>query len=121
MQENHITKIEYSDGTKRWFNENAELHREDGPAVAHSDGTKYWHINGDLHRENGPAIEYPDGTKIWYYKNKLHREDGPAVEYPNGIKMWYIDDKKLTEKEFQKYQKEQQLKKSLSTKKIKIF
>ena len=62
------------------------------------------------------------GNKSWYNENgELHREDGPALEYSNGTKEWWIKGVRLTEEEFQKYQKEQQLKKSLSTKNIKIF
>ena len=35
-----------SNGTKHWYNENGELHREDGPAVEWGDGSKEWYING---------------------------------------------------------------------------
>tara|TARA_R110000772_G_scaffold26173_3_gene67703 strand:- start:567 stop:878 length:312 start_codon:yes stop_codon:yes gene_type:complete len=66
------------------------LHREDGPAVEHANGSKFWYIDGKRHRENGPAVEYDD-YKAWYINNKLHREDGPAVEYANGDKYWYIN------------------------------
>lgn len=70
------------DCTTRWYNEDNELHREDGPAVEHSDRHKYWYLNG-----------------------KRHREDGPAVEYTDGYKSWYINDKQLTEEEFKKRNK----------------
>ena len=33
-------------GTKCWYNEQGQRHREDGPAIEWADGTKYWHING---------------------------------------------------------------------------
>jgi hypothetical protein len=29
-----------------WTNSKGEYHREDGPAVEHSDGRKFWYING---------------------------------------------------------------------------
>jgi hypothetical protein len=64
-------------GTTRWYNEKNEHHREDGPAIEHSNGEKHWYLN-----------------------DKLHREDGPAVEYPDGSKYWYLNDKQLTKKEF---------------------
>ena len=52
-------------------------------------GTKRWLLpNGKLHREDGPAVEYTDGTKCWCRNGKRHREDGPAVEYANGYKEW---------------------------------
>lgn len=27
------------------------------------DGSKYWYVHGKLHREDGPAIEWTNGTK----------------------------------------------------------
>jgi hypothetical protein len=36
---------EYSSGDKYYFR-NGGFHREDGPAVSHSDGTKDWYLNG---------------------------------------------------------------------------
>jgi hypothetical protein len=40
-------------------------HREDGPAIEYSDGSKEWLINGNHHREDGPAIEWYDGEAEW--------------------------------------------------------
>ena len=34
------------DGDIFWRNEVGERHREDGPAVEYSDGTKFWYLNG---------------------------------------------------------------------------
>ena len=72
-------------------------HREDGPAIERSDGTKIWFFNGVMHRENGPAGEYPDGYKTWYIKGKRHRLDGPAVvwncSHPNE---WWVDGVRLS-------------------------
>jgi len=36
---------------KSWHNENGQLHREDGPAVEHSDGTKEWYLNDKKYTE----------------------------------------------------------------------
>jgi hypothetical protein len=64
-------------------------------------GIKCWYNEQDqLHREDGPAIEYASGDKYWYRNGKLHREDGPAMECANGTKYWYINDNELTEAEF---------------------
>ena len=49
-------------------------HREDGPAVEYSNGTKYWYLNGKLHRVDGPAIEFFDGTKVWHLNGKEYSE-----------------------------------------------
>ena len=35
-----------SDGTKRWFLK-GKLHREDGPAVERSNGSKFWYLHGE--------------------------------------------------------------------------
>jgi hypothetical protein len=80
--------IEVSDGTKHWYR-NGQRHREDGPAIELSDGHKEWHQNGQFHREDGPAREWSDGSKDWYRNGQLHREDGPAIEYSDGRKEWY--------------------------------
>jgi hypothetical protein len=81
-------------GTKKWVNNNGELHREDGPAVELWDGSKAWYINGKRHRIDGPALEDIDGYKAWYINGNLHREDGPAVELNNGTKYWFLNGKK---------------------------
>ena len=45
---------------------------------------------GELHRLDGPAITHPDGTEKWYWQGRVHRNDGPAIMYPNGkIEWWY--------------------------------
>jgi hypothetical protein len=31
-----------------------------------ANGTRYWYLKGVLHREDGPAVEYSDGTKCWF-------------------------------------------------------
>jgi hypothetical protein len=56
------------------YYKNNKFHREDGPAVEFSNGSRYWYINGIRHRDDGPAIELSDGYKeYWlngeYYKN----------------------------------------------------
>lgn len=66
-------------------------HREDGPALEYTDGTKYWYLNGVITREDGPAIEYVDGRRDWYLKGKLHRLDGPAIVMPNGDFYYYVN------------------------------
>jgi hypothetical protein len=81
-------------GTKRWYNENRLLHRDNGlPAIEHADGTKRWIINGQNHRDNDlPAIEYADGGKWWFVNGKLHRgNDLPAIIQEDGTKSWYVN------------------------------
>jgi hypothetical protein len=58
--------------------------------ITNSQGTKFWYQNDQRHRTNGPAVEHNNGDKFWYQNDQLHRIDGPAVEYASGAKSWYI-------------------------------
>ena len=60
----------------------------------------YLNSAGELHRTNGPAVEHADGTKLWYHNGQCHRTDGPAIEFVDGTKEWYINGEELTEAEF---------------------
>ena len=63
-------------------------------------GTRRYYDNaGVLHRTNGPAVEHADGSKVWYQNDQLHRTDGPAIEHADGNK-WYLNGIDLTEAEF---------------------
>ena len=91
-------------GTKHYY-KNKEMtifHREDGPALEYTDGTKAWYLNGKLHREDGPALDHTSGSKFWYLNGKLHREDGAAIEYADGGKAWWLNGARYTEEEFNK-------------------
>jgi hypothetical protein len=83
----HILK----DGTIEFMLDDGKLHRTDGPAVIHSDGTREWYQNGVLHRTDGPAIESPDGIYKWFKNGKNHRTDGPAIIYVNNLIEYWID------------------------------
>ena len=86
-------------GDKFWRNKEGKLHRTDGPAVEHRNGTKEWYKMGKLHRIDGPAIEYPNGDKFWYQNGKRHRIDGPAVECSDGDRSWFYNNGKFHAKE----------------------
>jgi len=90
---------EYANGTKSWFL-NGQYHREDGPAIERADGAKFWFLNGKRHHEDGPSAEYANGTKEWWLNDQLHREDGPAIEDADGTKEWWLNGERLTEEEF---------------------
>ena len=69
--------------------------------MATENGTRIYHNSaGQVHREEGPAVEWTDGTKMWRYNDMLHRTDGPAVEYTNGTKFWFLYDAQYTESEY---------------------
>ena len=63
-------------------------------------------VSKPLHREDGPAIEYTDGTRNWIVDNKLHRIDGPAIVYANGDKQWFVDNNHYLQEGFNKLIKE---------------
>ena len=48
-----------------------------------------------LHRDNGPAIEWTDGSKRWYKEGRRHRLDGPACENNDGHKEYWIEGKHI--------------------------
>ena len=33
-----------------------------------------WYLNGKLHREDGPAVEYSNGSKRWYLNDQQYTE-----------------------------------------------
>lgn len=33
------------EGTKRWYNEQGQLHNEHGPAIEYANGSKSWYLN----------------------------------------------------------------------------
>ena len=81
-------------GNKYYYKDKAKtiLHREDGPAIEYTNGSKAWFVNGVPHRMDGPAYEYANGTREWYVNGRLHRLDGPAIEWASGDKEWYVND-----------------------------
>ena len=93
-----VNKLE----TKKYYNAEGKLHREDGPAREYADGSKSWYLNGKRHREDGPAVECVNGDKFWYLNDKRHRKDGPAVEWSNGNEEWYLNDEEVTEETVRK-------------------
>jgi len=82
------------DGSKFWYNDQGQLHRQDGPAIEWLDGGTTWYQDGEIHRIDGPACEAENGDQWWYQHGKCHREDGPAIiNYIINRKMWYYHGK----------------------------
>jgi len=94
-----------SNGTTRWYNEDGQYHREDGPAVEWADGTKKWYLNGQLHREDGPVVEWANGDKFWYlngqylteeeFNNTKQQGTDPITEWLKEIKNDFIPQVKV--------------------------
>ena len=93
--ENYTEKVVNHYGDVFYFNAKGKLHRLDGPAVEYSYGTKEWWNNNSLHRDDGPAVEFSNGKKVWWVCNNLHRLDGPALLFLD-IQHWYIKHKEYT-------------------------
>ncbi|MDP2696414.1 MAG: hypothetical protein Q8O87_04190 [bacterium] len=99
--------IEYADGTKSWYiNDNSlteeefNLQMRSKPIRTEHGNRVEWRLDGERHRDDGPAVEWSNGTKSWYINGKCHREDGPAVEGFAGDKWWYLNGKRLSEEKF---------------------
>lgn len=45
---NNCKMVEYSSGTIEYFDQDGKFHREDGPAIIHSDGSERWFLHGEL-------------------------------------------------------------------------
>ncbi|WP_217925045.1 hypothetical protein [Miltoncostaea oceani] len=63
-------------GATIYVRDDKTLHRTDGPAVIHSNGTKEWVIHGKLHRTDGPALERPVGeSEYWLNGVRVSAEE----------------------------------------------
>lgn len=79
--------------SEKWYDDNNELHREDGPAyseIKHNGEIieEHWYLHGKEHRIGGPSstIFANDGINFirqsWSQNDEWHRLDGPAhIEY----------------------------------------
>ena len=60
------------DNTECWYRD-GKFHRDDGPAIIHTNGDKLLYRNGKHHRENFPAVVKTDGTKEWWNNDMRYR------------------------------------------------
>lgn len=66
VDEDLFVRLEYA--SLRYYMDDScqKLHRTEGPAVIHNNGTvEYWN-RGQLHRVEGPAIETKMGSEVYY-------------------------------------------------------
>ena len=87
---NKNPKILDESGSKIWYNEDKQHHREDGPAIIHPDGTKFWYINGKCHRLNGPAAIYHWGYQSWWVNGIEYTEEEYNDYLDSKIKLVFI-------------------------------
>lgn len=79
-----------SDGTKTYYNDDGQIHREDGPALIYPNGcTEHW-INGEYasNYELGAPDVVDEGGVTWWHDRQHHSINRPANDYPNGQKLW---------------------------------
>lgn len=78
-----------SHGTKRYYNDKGDFHREDGPAIINLAGRIRFMKNGKPHCFDGnPSVIDRDGTRSWQVGLIHSRKDGPSLVRPNGYKSW---------------------------------
>lgn len=70
-----------------WTLLDGKPHRDFGPAIESIDGTKYWCQNGNKHREDGPAVVFKDD-----YKPRQYWIDGKQITKEKFIK-WQLKNK----------------------------
>ena len=81
-------------GIVQWRTRDGILHRLNGPALTHPNGSQYWFQYGKQHRTDGPAITRGNNSKSWYQHGERHREDAPAVDWVDGYQEWYLHGKR---------------------------
>ena len=78
-------------GNQFWYNEQGQVHRTDGPAVIHTDGSRAYSVNGKLHRLDAPAIIRAGGTQYWYiHGNRLTEEEFNDITQSEEHLNWYL-------------------------------
>lgn len=122
-----ITTIE--PGKKNiFYYQNDLLHRDNGPAAIHHNGTKTWYKEGKKHRVGAPAHIWNNGNIEWFFEGLRHCETGPALIYPGRKEEYYLMGIKYSKEDFEyaviKWKLLQKLQTELSekpaTKKLKI-
>jgi hypothetical protein len=58
----------------------------------------YCENNHRIHRQNGPAEIHFDGTIIWRKDGLWHRENKPASFYTDDIAFYWINDRSVEKK-----------------------
>ena len=70
-------------------------------------GDRFWYEEGTNtpHREDGPAVELSDGTKKWIKYGLYHREDGPAIMYSDGVSIYCFNGTSMAKNEWEAWKK----------------
>ena len=97
----HIIRTE---AAVEYVNGDGKYHREDGPAIEYTNGTKAWYLHGERHRIGGPAIEWHNGDQSWYQNDEYHREDGPSIIWESRKPEWWYRGKSIPVDNLQDFQ-----------------
>ena len=61
-----------ADGEVTWrYRGNFHRKESQGPSRLWPNGSAYWQRHGKLHREAGPAVTASDGTKLWFFNGEM--------------------------------------------------
>jgi hypothetical protein len=55
--------------------------------ITNSIGNRAWYVDGVSHREDGPAIIHTNGSQFWYYKGKFMGDDLTLKQFQSYIKL----------------------------------
>ena len=58
--------------------------------IIYPNGTKIWHKDGEWHRENGPAIGHTNGHKEYWYKGRRYFDPQTDEEWFELIKLKFL-------------------------------
>lgn len=75
-------------GTKIYYNDDEQEHRDDGPAIISVNGDRSWLTRGLLDNDDIPSVLRSTGAILWYKDFRPCRKNGPAFDFPTGHKMW---------------------------------
>lgn len=91
----HIKNMNVNHIVKFYKNGHGQLHNnpEDGPALIHKDGSKYYFKNGRLHNPFGPAVVKSNGINEWWFEGQIinDRDQKVTRTYYNkkyGLEIW---------------------------------
>ena len=86
-------------GTTRWYKDAkcSIRHRENGPAQEWN-GAKFWYQNGQYHRTDGPAIERSTGHHRWFINGVGVSESEFLAATQPAVELTVADIEKLVSK-----------------------
>lgn len=83
------TRTVLADGTVEYRAARGRRHRQDGPALEHTDGSYSYSDHGVWRWADGPSsFNAADGSTTWALNGQMRRSGGPAVENALYLEWW---------------------------------